>query len=72
MEYIQKIRNNLKHGDIAELSRRLGVSNVVINNHLSGKVSKVNKTIVDAAIDLIEEKRIIEQEYNNRLQQITT
>ena len=72
MDYLQNIRNKMQHGDIAELSRRLGVSNVVISNHLNGQVLKVNSQIIDEALNLIEERKIIAEKYNNRLQQITT
>lgn len=63
---LSKLKGKLSHGDVNRISEKTGISKAVVSNHLSGKAKSLNVAIIDAAIDILEERKQKEDELKKR------
>jgi hypothetical protein len=50
---LDEIRKRLVHGDIAAIARTTRFHRFTVQLHLEGRLQKVNKEIIDAALDYL-------------------
>jgi hypothetical protein len=70
MSPLEIIGKYIAHGDMIQISLKTGIKLAVVSNHLNGKVKTPNIKIIQAALDIIEERRNDEKNINNRINQI--
>ncbi len=70
MEPYKTLRDNLIFGDIKEISKRTGINLSVVWRHIHGKTKRQNMKIIDAAIDVIAERKQESEKLNNRISEV--
>ena len=68
---IAKLKKRLEYKDTLEISRRSGFSTVTVSGFFNGRSNKMRaetqRTIIEAAVEVLKERRVREQAVNESL-----
>ena len=64
---LKQLRTNLHHGEIREVCRRTGFSITTVSKTLNGKLENPNTAIIEAAMQVIADRRKREIEMEQKI-----
>lgn len=67
---LDKIKSEIRYGDIKTIADKIGISKQCVSQHLSGRYKKVSPIIIETALIVITERKAYEKNVLRRVEKI--